>query len=255
MNSRESAAQAIARFFSGDGRLLFVRGTHHFQKHPLVFQVLLGLAKQPLRILFRSNSASHSVEFLAQALGVEGRLQSRKSYRLEGGHIVHVDSRNRASWASTPHEIDVAVVYPADSWDRKTGDECYADLLHRGARKIAFVSWTDTQDFSWIDALDPLHVTFDAEEENPAYHGRVTACIAEAGARTRLTRKVPSYAAHVPDALLVRRYCDSCRETRWARLTKPHPGMRALRDAHDSTIESFCLKCDSRATDSYNWYE
>ncbi|MGF7059339.1 hypothetical protein [Brassicibacter mesophilus] len=48
------------------------------------------------------------------------------------------------------------------------------DLIRNTVHKVFIVSWTDSYDYSWLDEFGMNRtVVFDAEEEDPAYHGRV----------------------------------------------------------------------------------
>lgn len=53
--------------------------------------------------------------------------------------------------------------------------EIISNIINNTANKVFVVSWTDSYDYSWLDefGIDRIAV-FDAEEEDSAYHNRVS---------------------------------------------------------------------------------
>lgn len=47
------------------------------------------------------------------------------------------------------------------------------------------MTWTDNRDFSWAGGFAPVRVTLDAAEEEPEYHQRMTAYLAQPGSLLR----------------------------------------------------------------------
>lgn len=254
--TRQSAWDALLEFMRGEATIALVTGTYQREKHGLALHAAIESLSQRSNLLFRTNSVPHVADFLSPVFGdvpLRGRV-----FQVEGGHVLYGDSMNPSSWSKTPGQIDVAVVYPIDSLDRKAADACLEDLRRRGVKKLFLVSWTDNKDFSWADHLEPVRIVFDAAEERPDYHERMMEHVSTPSSRHR-RRNVPKYAAHVPDEFLVRIYCDGpkchTKGARWARLNKPHPGLSTLRGAEGGEYVATCLRCGFEAHDNYNWHD
>jgi len=249
-NDFQSAVGEVARFLQSEALVAVVRGTHQNKKHTLVLDCALVDTSTTFRILFRVNSRRDADDFrrgvgFSRAPGAGSSL----SYK---GHRLYVDTINPRSWRDSPSPIDIGVVYPLDSLDADSGSVCVDDLKRRGATKIFLVTCTDNFDLTWVTSYDPYWITYDAEDEDPAYHQRVKDVTAEQGLSHH--PKVPAYASREDTRYLVRHYCDRCRMSRLARLNKPYPGIRNLHDAQMGEYEATCLKCGCVALDNYNWY-
>ena len=254
MSNREQATRAILAFFGSADRVLLLTGTYQDEKHALVLSLILGNYPQNASILFRANSAQHIEDFLAPVIRLPTHPQRGVPVRI-GRHQLYTDTMNPQSWRASPQTIDIAVVYPLDSLDYESGDHCVQDLVRRNATKIFLVSWTDNNNFGWTDQFNPVRVVFDAEEENPDYHRRVTEMLQQADVQEQIHERLPEYAATTPQQYLIKILCRGpCRTTRWARLNRPYPGRTAMRGAGLGAYRATCLRCGYEATDNYNWY-
>jgi len=239
---------------ASDQKILLVQGTNQNEKHSLVLEVIVTVPNPPKTVLFRANSKRNMDSFLNTIFSIKTRYETGKPYKLRGGSTIYIDSINRASQQKSPRQVDVAVVYPVDSLNVESGDENLHDLLNRGARKIIFVSWTDNVDISWLDMHNPMKITYDAIEENPAYHNRVKEAVSKARRQTKI-KNLPNYAARISSEYLVKMLCrGKCNGGRWAQLNKPYPGLRTLHNAELGKYTAICLRCGYEADDNYNWY-
>lgn len=110
-------------------------------------------------------------------------------------------------------------------------------------------------DFDWVDQFKPVHVVFDAAEENPDYHKRMIDYLTTLPHREQIARKLPDYAKSTAQELLIRILCrGKCSMMRWARLNEPYPGKSALRSSPMGTYTAKCLVCGYEAIDNYNWF-
>ncbi len=255
MNTRQKATQSILSFLQADEKSLLLTGTCQNEKHVLALSLILSKYPTPATILFRANHARNIMDFLSPVLNLTKEPKTGVPISVRGGYTLYVDTINPMSWRSSPHNIDVAMVYPIDSLEYDAGDDCVQDLIRRKAKKIFLVSWTDDRDFSWTDQFDPVHVIFDAEEENPEYHQRMMDLLASEPPEITITEKLPQYAASTPHKYLVKILCRGrCHTARWARLNAPYPGKSAIRSAPLGQYRATCLKCGYEATDNYNWF-
>ena len=254
MNTRQKATQSISSFLQADEKFLLLTGTYQKEKHVLALSLILSKYPTPATILFRANHARNTMDFLSPVLNLTKEPKTGVPISVQGRYTLCVDTINPMSWHSSPYNIDVAMVYPIDSLEYDAGDDCVQDLIRRKARKIFLVSWTDDKDFSWTDQFNPVHVIFDAEEENPEYHKRMMELLDSASPEIVIKEKLPAYVASTPQKFLVKILCRGrCHTTRWARLNAPYPGRSALRSAPLGQYRATCLKCGYEATDNYNW--
>ncbi|MEM3827961.1 MAG: hypothetical protein QXP36_01920 [Conexivisphaerales archaeon] len=254
MTTRKIATQKILSFLQSKEKFLLLTGTHQFQKHVLALSIIFGNYPAPATILFRVNHLDNATIFVSPVLNLTKRPRPGVPITVNN-YALYVDSMNPKSWHSTPSNVDVAIVYPIDSLDYDSGDDCVQDLIKRKAKKILLVSCTDNVDFGWVDQFNPIHVVFDAEEENPEYHKRVLEMLKSQplmGTGIDIS-KLPEYARSAPERYLVRIFCRNCRCVRWAKLNAPYPGKSALRSAPSGKYEATCLVCGYMATDNYNW--
>lgn len=249
MNTGTQATQKILSFLQGDEKYLLLTGTHQYKKHALALAITLSEYPPPTTILFR---ADH-MRGLRVHLKLDREPKPRKPIVVHDGHTLFGDTINPKTWRSSPRNIDVAIVYPVDSLKYDAGGECVRDLTRRGAKKIFLVSCTDNTDFSWTEYFNPVHVTYDAEEEDPEYHRRM---IEHSSPQPVFDpSSLPAYAASTPQEFLVKFWCrGKCRKTRWARMDSPYPGRVALQEAQLGQYRARCLKCGYEATDVSNWY-
>jgi hypothetical protein len=254
MNSRKQAEERIAIFLKSEKRFLKLTGTHQNRKHLLVIELVLSQYLTPATILFRANHVNNIESFVSPLLRLPKSPKPGAQFNVRGGYMLYFDTINPASWQSSPRQIDVAIVYPLDSLRADEGDDCVQDLLHRNARKVFLVSWTDNRDFSWTKQFEPVEVVYDAEEEDPDYHRRMTELLSSTEPEAIFPKK-PDYARSTPDIYLVKILCRGrCNTTRWAKLNRPYPGKSSLRAAKMGEYSATCLSCGYVATDNYNWF-
>jgi hypothetical protein len=246
MNSRTDAIAAIESFFQSNNRILLLSGTHQNEKHKLLLSCL-GTTAKPISILFRANAQQNVGLFLS----LSGRGSIPKSGAQVGALRIYADTINSRSWKASPGKVDIAIVYPVDSLNPKTGPECVEDLLVR-ADRVCLATWTDNKDFGWIEAYHPIKAVYDAEEERPEYHERMTEIISKK--REESISGLPEYAKSTLTSLLIQFHCDTCGCTRWGKLNKPFPGLPMLRNAEMGEFEAACLMCGNQVSDNYNWW-
>jgi hypothetical protein len=248
-NDARSALEALQSFLNSEDKLVVVDGTHQNRKHVLALATALAIKGRTLRILFRANGRQNAGDFL-RPLGIQ-RLPSPGDFLRLDGHRLFVDTINPRTWNASPSVIDIAVVYPLDSLAADTGSRCIEDLEYRRAGKILLVTWADIFDVTWLQDRRPVWVTYDAEQDDLAYHARVKVFTGDVRA-PRL--KTPDYASRADPRYLIRLHCDRCRCGRWALLNKAYPGIAAINDAETGEYEAKCLVCGSTMVDNYNWY-
>lgn len=121
MNTREKAVQGVLAFLKSHETVLFLNGTHQFEKHPIALAAALGVYPGPATVLFRVNHRSHAEQML-EKVEIKKVPKSGDFVRIQGGSRLYVDTINKASWKSSPSAVDVAVVYPVDSLKSHEGD-------------------------------------------------------------------------------------------------------------------------------------
>jgi hypothetical protein len=252
MNTLQKAIDEIDEFLKTDERCLLLTGTYQNKKHILALAVVIERYLSSATILFRANSVQNVNTFLSPVFGSKN-FSTGRSYTLKEGFRLSIDSINSRSWGSTPSSLDIAIVYPIDSLKYDEGDECVHDLLRRGAKKIFLVSWTDNKDFSWTNQFSPVHVVYDAEEEDPEYHKRMLDIIGSSPRRKQL-KGLPDYARTTPEEYLIQFHCEHCRHNRWARLNMKYPGATPLKNTEMGIYRATCLVCGNEENDNYNWY-
>lgn len=256
MNTKAKAIQGLLSFIQSQEKVILLTGTYQHRKHVLALSLILSKYPSPATVLFRANSSTGFTDFLAPVLDLTKKPRPGEPVDIQGGYQLYVDTINPRSWSSSPRNVDVALVYPLDSLNYDDGDECVQDLMRRNVKKIFLVSDTDNKDFGWTNQFNPEHVVYDAEEEDPEYHKRVTEVLSRFSPSPQIpTERLPEYAKSVPSEYLVQILCRGrCRTGRWARLNEPYPGKTALRKAEFGEYRATCLKCGHEATDNYNWY-
>jgi hypothetical protein len=73
------------------------------------------------------------------------------AYKL-GRNGMYIDTINSIMWKNTPHNIDIAVIYPFDSVSKNTIKERIMEYLFNSinVKKIFLVSWTVSYDFTGL---------------------------------------------------------------------------------------------------------
>jgi hypothetical protein len=172
MGTRKHAQSEIINFLKSDiDRILLLTGTYQNEKHRLVLDTLSRHYTSSTELLLRVNNSNLINDFLS-GLDMPNPPRLRKPAKWHSCRV-SVDTMNPASWRGSPRTIDIAVVYPIDSLNDKTGPRCIDEMLSRGPRKLLLVSWTDNKDFGWVSVYNPARVVFDAAEERPDYHQRM----------------------------------------------------------------------------------
>ncbi|WWU64748.1 hypothetical protein QJR26_17375 [Clostridium baratii] len=172
MNNRENLKKEIIEFIKSDNeKIMLITGTHQYEKHMEVLRTLNENVQDGVKVLFRINGANNIDNIF------ECKLKSAKlNTRIKVGKLrLYIDTINRRTWKN--EKYNVSVIYPLDSICRMKSEqrkELISNIINNTANKIFMVSWTDSYDYSWLDefVIDRTAV-FDAEEEDPAYHGRV----------------------------------------------------------------------------------
>lgn len=168
MNTRSEATEKIKQFLSSDEVYCIVTGTHQYEKHRLVLQILANFYKNG-NFLFRTTTMPNATSFLES----KKKLETGKGYSLKENRI-YVDTIQRRTWLKTPIQIDIAIIYPLMPMEKKILlADVVEDLQFRQAQKVFFVSSFDTADMSNILEYKPFEVIYDVLEEDHDYHQRV----------------------------------------------------------------------------------
>lgn len=172
MNNRENLKKEIIEFIKSDNeKIMLITGTHQYEKHMEVLRTLNENVQDGVKVLFRINGANNIDNIF------ERKLKSAKlNTRIKVGNLrLYIDTINRRTWKN--ERYNVSVVYPVDSICRMKSEqrkEVISNIIRNTVNKVFVVSWTDSYDYSWLDEFGiDRTVVFDAEEEDPAYHGRV----------------------------------------------------------------------------------
>lgn len=172
MKNRENLQNEISEFIkSNNEKIMLITGTHQYEKHMEVLKTLNNTVQDGVKVLFRINGADNIDSIF------KNMLKSPKlNTRIKLGKLkLYIDTINKKSWRN--ERYNVSILYPVDSICRKKDEqrkEILDDLIRNTVHKVFIVSWTDSYDYIWLDEFGiDRTVVFDAEEENPAYHGRV----------------------------------------------------------------------------------
>lgn len=172
MNNRDNLKKNIIEFIQADNeKIMLITGTHQYEKHMEVLRTLNQNVQDGVKVLFRINGADNIGNIF------ENKLKSAKlNTRIKVGNLrLYIDTINRRTWKN--EKYNVSVIYPVDSICRMKDEqrkEILDDLIRNAVHKVFIVSWTDSYDYSWLDEFGiDRTVSFDAEEEDSAYHGRV----------------------------------------------------------------------------------
>ena len=172
MNNREILSKEIIKFIkSDDEKIMLITGTHQYEKHMEVLRTLNQNVQAGVKVLFRINGKDN-IDSIFQSSLKSAKLNTR----IKVGNLrMYIDTINKKSWRN--ERYNVSILYPVDSICRKKDEqrkEVLNDLIRNTVNKVFIVSWTDSYDYSWLDEFGiDRTVVFDAEEEDPAYHGRV----------------------------------------------------------------------------------
>lgn len=167
MNTRSEAKENLIEFMRSDEKVVFITGTHQYEKHPLALSVIKEHAKSS-KVLFRTNSSQ-----MLSSHFENKNLKLGTFYKI-GENKLCFDTINRRTWGNLSWEFDYSVLYPLDSVCKaKNKEEILLDLINRTKKKVFLASWTDSYDYSWLHEYIDRHVIYDAEAEDTEYHERV----------------------------------------------------------------------------------
>lgn len=172
MNNRQKLKSEIVEFIKNDDeKIMLITGTHQYEKHMEVLRTLNKNVQDGVKVLFRINGADNIDNIF------ENKLKTSKlNTRIKIGNLrLYIDTINRRTWKN--EKYNVSVVYPVDSICRMKDEqrkEIINNVIKNTVNKVFLVSWTDMNDYTWLNELgiDRIAV-FDAEEEDSAYHNRV----------------------------------------------------------------------------------
>jgi len=172
VNTKVKAEKRIVEFLESNNGTMVLSGTHMFEKHKLVLEVLEKYFIN-LKILLRVNTLqdTQSRNFLGM------RVKTGTKYKL-GRNIVYIDSINSNSWGNTPNDFDIAIIYPAGVFANKESQMTKNNLSDifeiKNINKIIFVTCQERTDISYLKEYDDIfHVEYDSEEDDIDYHNRV----------------------------------------------------------------------------------
>ncbi|HCQ91680.1 MAG TPA: hypothetical protein DIU45_20720 [Clostridium sp.] len=176
MNGKEQAIEQITEFLKSDEKAIILTGTHQYKKHKLIMALLNKYYKNA-KILFRVNGMDNITnEEFAGFVGIKKTPKSGEWIKVSNNYYAF-DSLNRTTWRRSGNKFDFAILYPIDSAIRGNINDVLEDLTkYKDIRKLFLVSWTDNKsyDYATISKYYDRHVIYDAEEEEPAYHKRVS---------------------------------------------------------------------------------
>lgn len=131
---------------------------------------MIGKISTEADILFRCNTLRNAEDFLQ----LKKPAKTGEPYLFTPNHRVVLDTNASFNWKNTPDEIDYAILYPVDSVCKDSSKlEIIEDLIKRTKKKIFIVSWTDSNDYTWLENYISRTVIYDAEKEDPEYHQNV----------------------------------------------------------------------------------
>lgn len=173
MNNRENLRQEIKAFIENEEeKIMLITGTYQNEKHKEVLRVINSNVDDGVKVLFRANAMENISSFLENH---QVNFKTKKMYK-SGNLKIYFDSINKSSW-DIGAKYNISILYPVDSVcnvKEEKRNEIINDLIRRTVHKIFLISWTDNNDYSWLDMFEiDRKVIFDAEEEDSAYHQRV----------------------------------------------------------------------------------
>ena len=166
----------ITEFLKNDEKAILLTGTHQYKKHKLIMALLNKYYKNA-KILFRVNGMDNITnEDFAGFAGVRKIPKSGEWIKVSNNYDTF-DSLNKTTWSRSSNKFDFAILYPIDSAMRGNINDILENLTkYKDIGKLFIVSWTDNKsyDYPTISKYYDKHVIYDAEEEDPAYHKRVS---------------------------------------------------------------------------------
>ena len=173
MNGKQQAIDKIIEFLKSDDKGMLITGTNQYKKHYLVMAMLEKHYKNA-HILFRINGMMNIADRNFTPFGKQPK--AGEVVRLKNNYYVFDAFTSRTTWRKTLKEFDFAIVYPIDYLCRNNNLEPIDELYQfRNIGKTFLCSWTDSKenDYSLLSNYYSMHVIYDAEEEDLAYHNRV----------------------------------------------------------------------------------
>lgn len=176
MNGKEQAIEQITEFLKSEEKVIILTGTYQYKKHKLIM-ALLNKHYKNAKILFRVNGMDNitNEEFVGFA-GVKKTPKSGEWIKVSNNYYTF-DSLNRTTWRRSGNKFDFAILYPIDSAMQGNINDILDDLTkYKDIGKLFLISWTDNKSFDYatISEYYDRHVIYDAEEEELAYHKRVS---------------------------------------------------------------------------------
>ena len=163
MSTRDDAVNDILDFLQSDKRSLLLTGTHQYEKHRLILQILKEYVSDSSKVLFRANYMQNIGSFFNESKDFKTGI----GYKL-GIHTLYFDTIKKTNWNNTEMEYDFAILYPLDNvLKSKQRDEILDDLFEtRTINKLFLVSWADnlSSDYSELKDYYDQHVVFDEIE-------------------------------------------------------------------------------------------
>ncbi|MBJ8054893.1 hypothetical protein JDS87_23815 [Bacillus cereus] len=157
MNNQEVASREIVEFLKSDTeKVMLIKGTNYFKKHALVLEII-NENKSLKRGLFRSDTLERvSVFFKDADLEIpNGAGKPAGNTLLVENTVFSFDSFNKSTWKKTPSELDFALIYQIELFNRKTNelkDDFINNILkEKSIDKIFIVSnLEDHGDYEWL---------------------------------------------------------------------------------------------------------
>ncbi|MGH1288665.1 hypothetical protein [Bacillus toyonensis] len=157
MNSQEVASREIIEFLESDTeKVMLVTGTNDYKKHSLVLE-MINEDKSLKRGLFRTHRLESVSNFFGDAeLKVPHNAgKPAGQTRLIENTFFSFDSFDKSTWGKTPSELDFALIYPIEVYNKKKSDLKEAFIKNiveeKNINKIFVVSNLDDRgDYEWL---------------------------------------------------------------------------------------------------------
>lgn len=174
MNNRDQATYKILNFLKSDESGVLITGTNQYEKHLLVMSIL-DKEYENKRILFRINGMMNITDYNFTPL--KKKPKAGEFVKLGNNYYCFDAFTSSQTWRSTVGIFDFAIVYPIDYICRAKKGELIEELhKFRTIGKTFLCSWTDHPEYEYsiLSKYYISHVTYDAEDESPAYHNKLS---------------------------------------------------------------------------------
>ncbi|OBW56806.1 hypothetical protein A9987_22805 [Bacillus cereus] len=170
LNNQEVASREITEFLqSSNEKVMLIKGTNDYKKHSLVLKII-NENKSLKRGLFRSNTLERVSVFFKDA-DLEIPHDAGKpagNTLLVKNKFFSFDSFNKSTWGKTPFELDFALIYQIELYNKKTNElkEAFINniLEEKSINKIFIVSNVDDKgDYAWLDRCVNRTIEFNVE--------------------------------------------------------------------------------------------